>query len=499
MKRYVCIWFRHLLTDRMVLRRPELAGKPFVLAGKERGRMIIKASSPQGYGLGIETGMVLADARAVMPDLEVLDFDEMMTEKLLRALAKWAIRYSPLVAIDMPDGLMIDATGCSHLWGSEAGYLKDIAVRLKSSGYHIRISMADTIGTAWAVCRYSKGFPIIEPGGQLEALLSLPPQALRLEEAVIEKMYKLGLRQIKSFIHIPTSALRRRFGEYTVNQIRKALGNVHEEFVPIHPVDPYQERLSSIEPIQTAGGIEIALKNVLEKLCVRLVKEEKGARKMAFECFRIDGETRQIEIGTNAPSCSSSHLFSLFQQKIAEIEPGLGIELFVLTAGVTGPLSNPQEGLWDLSGGNKMVMIAELLDRLSARAGAEVIHRYLPAEHHWPERSVYEAKTLADKPTTEWRSQQMWPTQLLPVPERIQVSAPVPDYPPMLFRYKGSVHQIKRADGPDRTEQEWWLEDGLHRDYYIVEDEQGRRYWIFRLGHYDEEQTPDWFIHGFFA
>lgn len=69
----------------------------------------------------------------------------------------------------------------------------------------------------------------------------------------------------------------------------------------------------------------------------------------------------------------------------------------------------------------------------------------------------------------------------------------------MLFRYQGEVHNIKRADGPERIEQEWWIQQGLHRDYYTVEDEAGARFWIFRLGHYKNDNKPEWFIHGYFA
>ncbi|CAG5006798.1 Protein ImuB [Dyadobacter sp. CECT 9275] len=499
MKRYVAVWFRQLLTDRVLLRQPELEGKPFVLAAKACGRMVVMAASRDAQKIGIDTGMVLADARALMPELEVLDFDPMMGEKLLTALAEWAIRYSPIVAVDLPDGLMLDVTGCAHLWGSETAYLKDIASRLKASGYHVHTAMADTIGAAWAISRYSRDFPIVAPGEQMTALLTLPPHALRLEDPIIEKMHKLGLYQIKSFIYMPASVLRRRFGQNTLDQIGKALGSTYEPLLPVQPVEPYQERLASMEPILTATGIEIALQKLLEKLCARLRKDGKGLRQAVLKCYRIDGETRQIAVGTNGPSCSAVHLFGLFELKIASIEPALGIELFVLEAPVTEELPDQQETIWNLGEGNKMAAIAELLDRIAARAGADVIHRYLPAEHYWPERAMIEATNLNDKPETQWRSDQYRPIQLLPEPERIQVSAPIPDYPPMLFRYKGQVHRIQKADGPDRIEQEWWLSDGLHRDYYSVEDEQGGRYWIFRLGHYGDEHLPQWFIHGFFA
>ena len=109
------------------------------------------------------------------------------------------------------------------------------------------------------------------------------------------------------------------------------------------------------------------------------------------------------------------------------------------------------------------------------------------------------ASSLDEKISTSWKTDKPRPIQILSTPERIDVTAPIPDYPPMLFRYKGKLHKIKNADGPERIETEWWLEKGQHRDYYSVEDEEGNRYWLFRLGHYTSDQKPQWFIHGFFA
>lgn len=126
------------------------------------------------------------------------------------------------------------------------------------------------------------------------------------------------------------------------------------------------------------------------------------------------------------------------------------------------------------------------------------IRRYLPDAHYWPERSLRRASSLREKLSTGWRTAPLRPLQLLPVPERIEVTAPIPDYPPMLFRHKGKLHKVVRADGPERIEQEWWLQQGQHRDYYHVEDEEGQRYWVFRLGHYDDKRCQ-WFLHGVFG
>lgn len=497
-RRYVSIWFRHLLTDRWVIRNPQQKDTAFVLASPERGRMVIKAASAEAENQGILTGMVLADARAVLPDLQVFEDRPGLGEKLLNGLAEWCLRYSPIVATDMPGGLILDITGCAHLWGSERAYLKDITSRLRGSGYDVRAAAADTIGAAWAICRYGRITPVIEPQTQKQAIAPLPPAALRLEEATLDRMNKLGFYQIGSFIEIPRSVLRRRFGQQLLNRLDQALGHMQENIQPVCPIEPYQERLPCLEPIRTATGIEIALKTLLEALCARLTKENRGIRKAVFKGFKMDGAQQLIEIGTSSPSSHLEHLFKLFQLKISMLRPDLGFELFILEASVVEALDAVQETLWNISGTSDLTQIAELLDRLTGRGGMDIVHRYLPDEHYWPERSIKTAVSLSEKPQTPWRTDRPRPVNLLPRPELIQVAAPVPDYPPMLFRYNGQIHKIKKADGPERIEQEWWIQEGLHRDYYCVEDESGARFWIFRLGHYGD-QNPDWFIHGFFS
>ena len=497
-KRFVAIWFRHLTTDRMIRKQPELREVPFVLAAPERGRMVIKAANIAAQAKGIDAGMVVADCRAILPTLQVFDDKPGLAKELLGSLAEWCIRYTPVSCVDLPDGLILDVSGCTHLWGGERPYLKDIVTRLRGYGYDVRAAMADTVGTAWAISRFGKAMPIIESYNQAEALLPLPPAALRLERDILDRLQKLGLYEINSFIKMPRKALRRRFGEALLTRLDQALGLEYEAIEPIRLVQPYQERLPAIEPIRTATGIEIALRNLLETLCKRLSKEGKGLRTCVFKCYRVDGNIQQIEIGTSRASRNLGHLFKLFELKIPTITPALGFELFLLEASGVEDMSPAQEVLWYAAGDANDTVIAELIDKITGKLGTGAVHRYLPDEHYWPERSIKLATSLQEKATTSWRTNLPRPIHLLARPEAIEVTVPIPDYPPMLFHYKGQLHNVKKADGPERIEQEWWLQQGLQRDYYCVEDEAGARYWIFREGHYDNEE-PKWFIHGFFA
>jgi protein ImuB len=327
----------------------------------------------------------------------------------------------------------------------------------------------------------------------------LPPAALRVEQPMLDRLHKLGLTQVRHLLAIPAPALRRRFGPELLLRLDQAMGQEEETIQPVVPAPSWQERLPCPEPIATATGIEIALQRLLDTLCRRLQQEEKGLRTAAFKAYRVDGKMEEIAIGTNRATHNAAHLFKLFEIKIPTIEPDLGIELFVLEAAKVEDLSPLQEKLWEGDCGLENTHLAQLLDRIAGKVGAAAIHRYLPDEHYWPERSIKLATSLNETTATAWRADRPRPIQLLAKPEPIEVTAPIPDYPPMLFRYKGKLHTIKKADGPERIEREWWLEEGPHRDYYSVEDEEGARYWLFRSGHYTGDKTQQWFIHGFFA
>lgn len=498
-KRFVTIWLPYLKTDWVTLRKKSLASVPLALTVMDHGRKLISAVNPVAEAQGIFTGMVLADAKALLHNLEVMDDDEHTAQKLLVRLAHWCIRFTPAVMLDAPAGLILDATGCTHLWHGEEKYITEIVNRLQSFGFHARASIAGTIGAAWAVTRFSKTIQVVESGKEMEALLPLPAAALRIDEITCAQLQKLGLRQVHHFIHMPRASLQRRFGEDCIHKIHYALGVEQEIREAIILPEPWQERLPCLEPIVTLTGIEIALQQLLQTLCDRLRKDGKGLRSGVLKGYRIDGKMVSLQVGTHKASHNETHLHKLFALQFENFEPGPGIELFTLDAPKVENTAAQQTQLWGGATGLHDDQLAELLDRLTTRFGEGRFHRYLPDEHYWPERSVRKATSLTEKANTRWTLDRPRPLQLLPQPEKIEVTAPIPDYPPMNFRHKGKLHKVMKADGPERIEQEWWLQSGEHRDYYSVEDEEGQRYWVFRSGHYKTEGKTSWFLHGYFA
>lgn len=497
-KRYLSLWFPYLLADQMATKEKFLQDQPFALVAKERNKEIIIVLSHAAKKEGLRTQMPLADARIFVPSLLAFPYVKEQQEKLLQSLGEWLIRYTPHVAIDSPDGLILEVSGCTHLWKGEILYLKEIKDRLKRGGYHLNIAIADTIAAAWAITHYGKD-EVIKEGEQMQSILALPPIALRLEEELLQRLNKLGFYTIDSFIRIAPATLRRRFGDSINVRIGQLLGHRQEAFLPLIEPNPYRERLHCLSPITTAKGIEIAIETLLDTLCSRLQKDDLGIRNATLKCYRLDGKLQQISIGTHQSSIYIPHLFKLFELKIKQIAPGLGIELFIMEASTVETLFKQQEALWANKEQSNFKEIGELLDRIGIKAGKHAIRRYLPQERHWPENSVKAVKDIHLLPEMEWPIHKPRPTTLLNTPAPIKVSAPIPDYPPMTFLYLGKMHRIVKADGPERIEREWWLENGAHRDYYYVEDENGQRYWLFRLGHYDTQLNDKWFIHGFFA
>lgn len=497
-RRYISIWFSNLKTDWHVRRQPVLAGKPLVLVTSIHGRMIITSANKAAIAQAVSLNMSLADARAVLPSLQYFDDEENRAAILLKGIATWCYRFTPVVATDLPAGLLLDVTGCAHLWGGENKYVQEIYNRITNLGYCVNMGMADTIGAAWALARYGNGISIIETGMHTKALLPLPAAALRIDESTAEQLNKLGLRQIAAFMQMPRTALRRRFGSSLLQRLDEAMGNREEILLPVQPTIEFSERLQSMEPILTATGIGFALEKLLGSLCQQLQKAEKGIRKAIFSCYRTDGKTEQVTIGTNRPNCNTQHLYKLLQEHISSITPAPGIELFVLDAPVVEELDPRQEALFGNGTAATQTELAELLDRIAGKFGHNRISRFLPDEHYWPERSYKLANSLQEVSNISWVNDKPRPLQLLANPVLIQVTAPVPDYPPMNFRHMGLLHTIKKADGPERIEAEWWLQEGQHRDYYYVEDENGKRYWIFRSGHYDAANNQRWYLHGFF-
>jgi len=486
--------------------------KPLAIIAKAGGRLVVVAANGPAEAAGIVPGQVLADARALAPDLRAVDADACAEGAALAALAEGATRYTPWAATDEHDGgggrgLLLDVTGCTHLFGGEVALLADLVSRLEGTGFAARAALAASAGAAWALARFApRECRIVAPGAEGQALAALPVAALRLPPETVGGLERLGLRRIGALYGLPRAPLARRFGTLVGRRLDQALGRLEEPISPRQPVEPWRLQLAFAEPIARREDIAAATEQLVAALGQRLAAEMKGARRLVLALYRVDGTCQRAAIGTSRPVRETKHLMRLFAEKLEGLDPGLGLDLLTLTAPVVEPLAPTQAGLLAPAQEEALPALAALVDRLVNRLGNGEVRSLVPRASHLPERAQLAAPALAagEEVGAAWpAASRPRPLRLFTRPQPVDAIAPVPDDPPLLFRWRAELHRIRRADGPERIAGEWWQSRtpaALEvRDYYRVEDEAGRRFWLYREGLYHPAHRPRWFLHGLFA
>jgi protein ImuB len=535
--RVLSLWLPSLATDRIRHDRHEGDG-PLATFAAERGAQRLAAVCPLAAREGLRAGMMLTDARAMLPELTVHPAAPEADAALLERLAAWCERYTPHVAIDRTQdcsggALWLDITGCAHLLGGEAALREDLLMRLERRGLRARAAIADSPGAAWALARFgANDAAIVQPGGSRAALGPLPVAALRLDPEQAVMLERLGLARIESLYPLPRQALAARFGDDLPRRLDQALGVADEPISPRPPLPAHRAQLGFAEPILQNEALLPVTRKLLGQLCCGLAAASAGARRLILAFYRVDNSTESVAIGTSQPCRDPRQLARLFAEKLERIDPGFGIERAILEAAVVEPLL-PQPLAWRAMGAGDLDQardlapgpgrgwgpspqqtlapgpaLAPLVDRLSNRLGSEAVVRLVPRASHIPERAQRKVAPFAP---THGRAEHVLaeaptrPLRLLAWPEPIEAMAPLPDDPPVLFRWRRALHKVARVRGPERLAPEWWRDpdadpDAATRDYFAVEDTQGGRFWLFREGLYlAEAAMPRWYLHGLFA
>ncbi|PWC47901.1 nucleotidyltransferase [Azospirillum sp. TSA6c] len=484
----------------------EPTDKPFVVASTGVQR-VITAVDMAAHRLGLRRGIPLAHARAMVPDLTIADADPDADAEGLHRLALWALRYSPMVAVDPSDGLWIDITGASHLVGGERPLLDDLVGRLAGMGVASRAAVAVTPGAANAIARFGHR-PVCVVDDALETVSALPLAALRLPPDITIELRRLGFETIGDLEATPRAPLAHRFGTSLGRRLDQVFGRIAEPIVPVVPTEAVQARRSLVEPVSTAEALQAVIGALVTDLCGQLEQRGLGARTLDLLWHRVDATMQAIRVGTAKPVRSAAHLIRLLAERVDKIDPGFGIETAILTATLAEPLTAEEVGSLvgagtDLATLDDAAAIAGLVDVLGNRIGHNRLYRCAPVESDVPERSVTRIPALAPPVPAGWPSQWPRPGRLLTPPEPIETLALMPDHPPMAFTWRGVRRLVKRADGPERIHGEWWRRDRemtAARDYYAVEDHAGERFWVFRSWEGTPETGPmRWFIHGLFG
>jgi protein ImuB len=472
-------------------------------------RRLLTAVTPAAAAAaaGLRAGQPVADAQAILPDLLLRPAEPEADAAWLRDLALWALGLTPLPAVDPPDGLLLDATGLAHLHGGEeAALLRHAVARFALIGVTVRGALAGSAVAAGALARGGiEG--IVPPGGEEAAVAPLPLAALRLEEGAVAALHRMGIRRVGDALRLPRGPLARRFGAALVDRLDAAAGRHATPITPLRPPPEFSAARAFPEPILTREAIDATLDVLLRELCARLAEAGRGARRLVLLGFRVDGVVQEVAVGSGLAQRDPAHFARLFREPLERIAPGFGLERLVLEAPVTEALGDAQAALPGRDGvpaaETRRQALAQLLDRLSQRVP---VWRLAPRLSHWPERAVAPVGAFdpVPVPAASWPGTAPRPLRLLRRPVPLTALAALPDDPPLLLRTdRGAAWRVRRAEGPERIEPEWWRETRpgrAFRDYYRVELETGARLWVCRSGFTTAAGgLARWWLHGRFG
>lgn len=408
----------------------------------------------------------------------------------LAALALWCQQFSPLTAQDPPDGVLIDITGCAHLFGGEAALMATLARRLPG----VRLSVANTAAAAWGLARYAVAGS--------EDIAPLPLAALNLPAHTITKLRRVGVRRVGELMRLPRAELMAGYGPAPLQQLGRALGHVPEAIKFI--VQPPEWRVAEhyAEPIFAPLQLQGAITRLAARLCASLAAAQAGATTLAACFYRVDAQRPDISLGFAEPCRDEFQIAKLLIEKLAaHINPGFGIEAITLQADTTHTLPPAQQSM-----ARPAADYTQPLNMLLNRLGGSKIWRVAAYESYIPEYAV--RRTPITMPPVPWaKPPHARPIRLLPRPDAITAIAPVPDDPPASFTWRRQTHKIAHATGPERIARDWWCHEHDNarpevekiRDYYVVEDIHGARFWLFRAGLHDGAVPARWYLHGFFG
>ncbi|MGB0439153.1 MAG: Y-family DNA polymerase [Pikeienuella sp.] len=486
-RRVVSLWFPRLASDHALRVRPVDA--PFALTKISHNTNRLYCVNALAMQQGLQRGMSYSDARAFCPDLHSRPVDVHECARFQNALRRWATRYCPWVGLEGDDGLILDVTGASHLFGGEAEMLADMRHHLTRAGLAVKIGLADTRGAAWALAHHREG--IAPAGDMLAALGALPVAALRLDEKTDVALQRLGLRTVGDLTTTARAPLTRRFGPDLMIRLDQALGLQPEQVSPVSEPPHYGVRMSFPEPIGLVADVMAAAARLLDRVCETLKTHETGARVLTLTARRVDQENQHVELRLAQPLRDAHRILPLFERGVDQIDAGYGIDQIRLEAVQVEPLPAKQLSHVRTS---RQDALGDLITRLGTRIGLENIQRFLPAESHIPERGFLIAPAAYSEPSGAWATLRPRPLCLFPPEPIAGTGADVP----VRFRWRRMTFSIRRATGPERIAPEWWLADenwrtGV-RDYWRVETGQGPRLWLFYT-----PQNPGWYVQGEFA
>jgi protein ImuB len=464
----------------------------FAVTAEEKNAVRLVSLNRHARRAGLHAGMTLATARAAVPQLVTVAQEPMRDEAFLKALQRWSLKFTPWSACEGRDSLLLNITGCAHLFGGEEAMAEHILHDLKDMQVEARIGVADTKGAARAAAHFGvKGKTIIEPGRTKERLAAFPIDALFADEKTAFELKRLGLKRLGDLYPLKSADLAKRFGFALLRSYEKLLGSAADPVTPRAAQPVFAARMSFPDPIGLTDDVSEAVKRLAAQVCRRLCEHAFGLRSVRLSIYRADKEQIHLDIGLARPTQDAGQIIRQFALKLDRIDAGTGIDMMRLAALEAEPFKPFQRTFAEA---DKQNDVDELVSTLGNRLGFDRVLRWEPVASHLPHRSFRFVEAVRTKKSAAWRANT---TRPLIVYDGEPIAVLKPGRPPKSFLWRLKAYNTARFKGPERIGHEWWKgpdSDAL-RDYWRVESEDGYRLWLSTK---PGEKPASWEVAGLF-
>ena len=451
---------------------------PEACATAQRHRII--ACDGKARARGVKPGISTAAALALAPQIRICERDPAAEAEALLGLAAWAMQFTPQVALDFPDTLLLEISGSLKLFGGLTPILGDLREGVETMGYSARLAVAPTARAASWLARAGRETLVTEPERIDEAITSLPSAMIGSDAETLESLQAIGADSIGGLLALPRDGLARRFGQALLDDLDRARGRLPDPRSFFAPPPRFSARIELLAEITQAEALLFAAKRLLVQLAGYLAARSAGVQRFVLTLVHRDRGATEIAIGLVSPSRDAGHFTTLLRERMGSLALREPVRALAIEAADVLPLAGDNLGLFPDEAGAPGNW-ERLIERLRARLGTEAVHGLAVHAEHRPERASSVGEPGDGQLALQFGERPFW---LLEAPRPIPEVSAVPNY-------EGPLTLLA---GPERIESGWWDDEDIARDYFVARTAAESLVWIYR-----ERRGGGWFLHGLFS
>jgi protein ImuB len=446
----------------------------------------VVACDGKALARGVRAGSAVSAARALVHDLLVRPRDPAGETEALLGLAGWAAQFTPGVALELPDALVLEVSGSLKLFGGIDPVRASLRAGCARMGFTVRSACAPTArGAAW-LARAGVERCIARSADLEPALAALPVRIAVRATDTLEALHAIGARTVGDLAALPRDGLARRFGQPLLDDLDRAHGRLADPRAFYAPPAQFHARLELPAEVTQAESLLFAARRLFVQLEGFLAARAGGVRRLELRLSHRAAEASVVPIGLVAPSRDARHFTLLARERLGTVALPEPVRALALAAADVVPLAGENIALFADESGS-LEDWPKLVERLRARLGGAAVHGVAVAEAHRPEHAsqVREPMPAQEKAPREGETAGLRPFWLLAVPRPLEEIGAVPHY----------GGPLKLVAGPERIESGWWDGDDVARDYFVAQTAGHALVWVYRT----RGANAGWFLHGLFA